>query len=308
MKLIQGIFALFCLAVLGMATTTSAWADDPPGTKLYSTYCSACHGQAGKNGPAPAIGDSKYLEAKDDAAITQATADGIVAKGMPAWGKSKGGALTDDQIKDIVTYLRSLAGSATTATATTTATTSSTQQVKVFIQTKLAMTQSRNEYGDTLLSLSLKEYDGYPVGGGTVAFSRATTFGTMDLGTAKTDAAGNASLVLRDLPEGSQIVATFKGDKNWDASSTQLKIDASTLMALPTGVDLRSVRLAIDEPLLAPDGSLITPNPPLVPATLFLLVVGGVWSMYVFVASQIIGIWKLRAPEPTGNVLRMQRK
>ena len=54
-----------------------------------------------------------------------------------------------------------------------------------------------------------------------------------------------------------------------------------------------------------PDGNLITPNPPLVPATLFALVVLGVWSMYAFVISQIVGIWRLRGDdrhEP--NVIR----
>jgi mono/diheme cytochrome c family protein len=47
-----------------------ARADDPPGAKLFATYCAGCHGAAGKGGFAPAIGDEKFLSAHEDAAIT----------------------------------------------------------------------------------------------------------------------------------------------------------------------------------------------------------------------------------------------
>src|SRR5512142_2108208 len=62
-----GVVSLFFLNVM------TARADDPPGAKLYATYCGACHGAAGKGGFAPAIGRTDYLTVKDDATLIQIT-------------------------------------------------------------------------------------------------------------------------------------------------------------------------------------------------------------------------------------------
>jgi hypothetical protein len=113
------------------------------------------------------------------------------------------------------------------------------------------------------------------------------------LGTAKTDAAGHVSFVVDDLPrQAREMIASFKGDKGWVSSEVKIVVGLP-MEASAQDVDLRQVRLDIEEPLLSPDGSLITPNPPLLPVTLFLLVVGGVWSIYGYVLYQIY--WILRA-------------
>ncbi len=170
--------------------------------------------------------------------------------------------------------------------------------LKVFIQTKMTLAVATNAQGQQVLNVSLKEYDGFPVGGVPVAFSRPTMFGAVDLGNAKTDAAGNASFVVDGLPsEARQVAATFKGEKDWDASEAKIDVQLPVL-ASGQDVNTRNVKLGIDEPLLDPEGSLITPNPPLLPTTLFLVVVGVVWSIYLFVISQIYGILKLGRQRP----------
>ncbi len=298
------LLAFFGALVLLFAFAAQpARADDPPGAKLFTTYCAACHGAGGKGGFAPAIGTEAYLTAHDNAAITQATRDGVIGKGMPAWSKSKGGTLTDDQIADIVAYLRSLAPATTAPVPVPSAVAPPTPNV-VYVQTKLAVTQSTNAEGDTVLVATLKEYNGYPVGSAVIAFSRATTFGIVDLGTAKTDSLGNAALVLREQPESArEVAATFKGDKNLEASAAEIVLEQPTLAISSGNINTNGVRLSVDEPLLAPEGSLITPNPPLLPTMLFVLVVGCVWATYGFVISQVIGIWKSGRIQKRDNVL-----
>ncbi len=283
---------LIGLALLFIFAAQPARADDPPGAKLFTTYCAGCHGAAGKGGFAPAIGDEKFLSAHDDVAITKSTTEGVTARGMPAWSKANGGTLTDSQITDIVTYLRSLAPGASAQTAPVSPSAPQAATNVVFVQTKIEISQSVDADGHTIVTALLKEYNGYPVAGETIAFTRPTLFGGLDLGTAKTGANGIASVTLTDKPESGQIAAVFKGDKSWDASSTQVALELRTVAA-SSNFNANGVRLSVgDEPLLAPEGSLITPNPPLIPTALFALVVGCVWAMYAFVVSQVVGIWK----------------
>jgi hypothetical protein len=78
-----------------------------------------------------------------------------------------------------------------------------------------------------------------------------------------------------------------------DASSAKVALAPQVAAQASGAFNPTGVRLSVgDEPLLAPEGSLITPNPPLLPAALFAIVVGCVWMMYGFVVSQVVGIWK----------------
>jgi mono/diheme cytochrome c family protein len=108
------------LVTIGLAlTAVSARAQNPAeGQKLYTAYCSTCHGDKGK-------GDglaSKSLPAKPadhtNGAIMNPMSDKLImdtiAKGGSAVGKSSfmpswGGALNDKQIRDLVSYIRTLA-------------------------------------------------------------------------------------------------------------------------------------------------------------------------------------------------------
>lgn len=65
---------------------------------LYRQNCAACHGEQGKNGVAVSLSNSVYLAAAGTAMIQKTTANGVPGTLMPAFAKSQGGMLTDQQI------------------------------------------------------------------------------------------------------------------------------------------------------------------------------------------------------------------
>jgi cytochrome c oxidase cbb3-type subunit III len=73
---------------------------------LYNSNCSGCHGAEGKGGAALSIADPVYLAIADDAVLHKVAANGIAGTSMPAFAKSAGGALTDQQVDIIVRGLR----------------------------------------------------------------------------------------------------------------------------------------------------------------------------------------------------------
>ena len=109
----------FALSAISMANPLAVWAQSPAeGQKLYSTHCSACHGEGGKgDGPAgnslpvkPADHtDGKLMNSFPDKFLLDIIAKGGVAVGkspfMPSWG----GVLKENQVRDLVAYLRSIA-------------------------------------------------------------------------------------------------------------------------------------------------------------------------------------------------------
>lgn len=113
---------------------------------------------------------------------------------------------------------------------------------------------------------------------------------------------------LSGMTMGMQITVVFKGASKWTESETKMVLAAPQMTYAGVPINAARISLSVDEPLLAPEGSLITPNPPLVPATLFLLVVGGVWSLYAYVVAQILGIRKDGVPVARENKLRFEAK
>lgn len=99
-----GILLLLTLAM----TSIPAEAQDG-GAALYKTKCAACHGADGKG--ETSIGKANKLRDFSSAEVQQqsdADLTGIITNGkgkMPAYGKS----LKPEQVKDLVSYLRSLA-------------------------------------------------------------------------------------------------------------------------------------------------------------------------------------------------------
>lgn len=92
--------------------------DKAEGKKIYLTYCSGCHGEGGKgDGPAARSLPVKPTNHTDGTIMNQFLDDylfDIISKGgsavgkapfMPAWGEQ----LKEKQIRDIVSYIRSLA-------------------------------------------------------------------------------------------------------------------------------------------------------------------------------------------------------
>jgi cytochrome c oxidase cbb3-type subunit III len=73
---------------------------------LYSQNCAGCHGPNGKGGAAIALADPIYLAIADDSVLQRVTTNGVAGTQMPAFAKSAGGMLTDQQIDGIVRGIR----------------------------------------------------------------------------------------------------------------------------------------------------------------------------------------------------------
>lgn len=104
-------------AMLLSAMMVAHAADAEQGKKLYGQFCASCHGQSGKgDGPAAAALNPKprdhtsreYMAQMSDDEMHKVIKDGGAAVGksplMPPWGAS----LKDDQIKDVIAYIRML--------------------------------------------------------------------------------------------------------------------------------------------------------------------------------------------------------
>jgi cytochrome c oxidase cbb3-type subunit 3/ubiquinol-cytochrome c reductase cytochrome c subunit len=65
---------------------------------LYAQNCAACHGVYGLNGAAISLNNPAYLAIAGSANIQRITANGVPGTSMPAFAKSAGGTLTDQQI------------------------------------------------------------------------------------------------------------------------------------------------------------------------------------------------------------------
>lgn len=84
----------------------SAWAE--PAASIYKTKCAACHGPAG-DASTPAGKALKVPSFTSEAVVKDTDADMLaIAKNgkgkMPAWHDK----LSDDQLKDLVTYIHTL--------------------------------------------------------------------------------------------------------------------------------------------------------------------------------------------------------
>ena len=88
------------------------------GKALFAQNCAACHGTAGKGDGAAAaalnpkpgdLADKAYMRALKDEYLVDIIKKGGAAAGksavMPPWGA----AMKDDQIRDVITFVRSLA-------------------------------------------------------------------------------------------------------------------------------------------------------------------------------------------------------
>jgi cytochrome c oxidase cbb3-type subunit 3 len=73
---------------------------------LYRHNCSGCHGATAKGGAALPLGDPVYLAIADDAVVRKAVTSGIAGTSMPAFAKSAGGMLTDNQVDILVRGIR----------------------------------------------------------------------------------------------------------------------------------------------------------------------------------------------------------
>ena len=111
------VFIVALWAVMLNTALVAYAADAEQGKKLYGQFCASCHGQSGKgDGPAAAALNPKPRDHTDKETMSKLSDDELlkviknggasVGKSplMPAWGAS----LKDDQIKDVIAYVRTL--------------------------------------------------------------------------------------------------------------------------------------------------------------------------------------------------------
>ena len=78
------------------------------GTDLFQTNCSSCHGKGAVGGSAPVLDSQQFLKGTTDQQIENLVAGGVPGTEMPAWSLAFAGTLTDEQVQQITSYLRSL--------------------------------------------------------------------------------------------------------------------------------------------------------------------------------------------------------
>jgi mono/diheme cytochrome c family protein/uncharacterized cupredoxin-like copper-binding protein len=83
------------------------------GRQLFATSCAECHGEKAEGGgSAPTLNSKEFLSTTSDNQIHALVAGGISGTQMPSWSLDFGGTLTDEQVRQVVTYLRSLEANA----------------------------------------------------------------------------------------------------------------------------------------------------------------------------------------------------
>jgi mono/diheme cytochrome c family protein len=73
---------------------------------LYARNCAGCHGADGTLGPAPPLNDPVFLAIVPDDVLTRLVAEGRPGTPMPGFARSKGGPLTDPQVRVLAEGLK----------------------------------------------------------------------------------------------------------------------------------------------------------------------------------------------------------
>jgi cytochrome c oxidase cbb3-type subunit 3/ubiquinol-cytochrome c reductase cytochrome c subunit len=73
---------------------------------LYAQNCAACHGADGLKGPSTPLASPVYQTLVDDATLVRVVSQGRPGTMMPAFSRSSGGDLTDQQVNAIVRGMR----------------------------------------------------------------------------------------------------------------------------------------------------------------------------------------------------------
>lgn len=116
--------SLASLAVLGCASPDPTPPAQPPevppvdtiaaghGRELYATHCALCHGATGEGylaDNAPALANPDFLDAASDQYLRTAIEEGRPGTPMSAWASVRGGPLSDEQIGNVIAFMRSWA-------------------------------------------------------------------------------------------------------------------------------------------------------------------------------------------------------
>ncbi len=76
------------------------------GGAIYADHCASCHGENGEGPFAPALNSRELLNATSDEALFHLTRIGVPGTQVPAWGQAFGGPFTDEQVSEMVAFMR----------------------------------------------------------------------------------------------------------------------------------------------------------------------------------------------------------
>src|SRR5512142_1006884 len=78
------------------------------GQALFKKNCTLCHGDNGEGTEGkPSLNDKSFLAAASDDTIFSVISSGVPNTEMPAWNQSHGGPLTDENVRQLVAFIRS---------------------------------------------------------------------------------------------------------------------------------------------------------------------------------------------------------
>lgn len=77
------------------------------GEQIWGFNCASCHGLNGEGGVGPALNSKQFLQAATDSQMELLIAVGIPGTQMSAFSQDHAGPLTSEQIKAVVTFMRS---------------------------------------------------------------------------------------------------------------------------------------------------------------------------------------------------------
>ena len=77
------------------------------GESLWEFNCASCHGLAGEGGVGPALNSTQFLQSATDEQGRTLIAVGVPGSQMSAYSLDYGGPLTSEQIRSVMTYIRS---------------------------------------------------------------------------------------------------------------------------------------------------------------------------------------------------------
>ena len=76
------------------------------GEKLFADNCVQCHGPKGEGDIGPALNHRTLLKSTSDEVFFNLIGGGVPGTSMPSWSQTDGGPFTDEQIRDLVAFIR----------------------------------------------------------------------------------------------------------------------------------------------------------------------------------------------------------
>src|SRR5918911_57119 len=96
-----------CFAQSALKSAAAPRSPVDEGRGLFQSECVTCHGDKGDRIPVAPLNSRDFLDSRGDVTLAAVISEG---KGvMPAWGTTRGGPLSDDQIRAVIAYLSSAA-------------------------------------------------------------------------------------------------------------------------------------------------------------------------------------------------------